>query len=1028
MTTTSSSKDWHILRTTGQRLIFQGLAKLQELITNNEVTVEDLLSRDGKKWKRLGDIAELGGIFAEVARRRSMPFGAYDGPPQTMVMPTMTERQAATLTMPTALERSSATLTMPTAVERSAGTMTMPTYPVPAPSPSQETLDGRDMEYTSKASRAPKDIPPQTLHAVSRAPVVLSEHQKPSASPSALKGVQGFHVREEPVARFAETPKLPFATTAPPEAIERRAAATPTAIRAQKLPDETIEHPISRMPSSTTETGAYIANRPVGSPSGRFSAVKPGVAPSGSFAPKSAEPFPARPASPQIPKGQSGSFPVVPRAMSGAYRVSESSDRQDGEEPLSTLRFHSSVESKPENGPPSTLKTTVERAGAEAPLATVRMTSGRFPAMQSPDGSGSRPYANEDPPEFERSNTLKYGPGQVVADIAATVREMPRVPIPEDDEKQKTTLQGVGAVPSRTRVEAEPIAPYTTNSPSSLVSVSPELLNERPRSSASGALSRSGEYRRVEALKNDDKNLAEPVIHRLTSSPLFEKKQPKPEESPSKPAIEAAPSKPKIEARQKPDDDNWQMGRKSSTEDVEDTFLIPNRKKKSRSPLLIGAVIAGGLALLVARPSFLFGAKDPAVSNPSIQPVNVPKQQQLVADGEAMLWLDDDESLKKAPTKFLQALGIEEDYAPALRGLVLSYTILAQRLTQEHQIETLRAATLSKEEASKLHAILEATQKKGEPASLLKEAAQYTEKLAKSAPNDLDAQTALGEFQFVAQDAALSDTLKKVNQYPGSWQEKWLRALDSSRKDPAKSIALLRELLSQKPEMLRARYQLAVMLLQENKIPEARQEAELILKSNPKHNRASDLLLHWSEPTSEPASAVVEPSTNEPTPTTKTTNDPEQPTKTPRTPSEWVQEGDRKMKAGRTSDAISDYLEASSLDRRHLPAYLKAGDAYMKQKGASSAAYACSQYKSALNISPDNADALYGLAACSLQMGNSNEALKHFQRYIDLYPQGKQSASAEKRIKELTKEKAPQDPPKETPKETPKEPTTSPSN
>src|SRR4051812_23202862 len=70
LSVTASSKDWHIHRAGGQRLSFQGLAALQGLITSGQTTADDLLSRDGKKWKRLGDIGELEGFFAEAAARQ----------------------------------------------------------------------------------------------------------------------------------------------------------------------------------------------------------------------------------------------------------------------------------------------------------------------------------------------------------------------------------------------------------------------------------------------------------------------------------------------------------------------------------------------------------------------------------------------------------------------------------------------------------------------------------------------------------------------------------------------------------------------------------------------------------------------------------------------------------------------------------------------------------------------------------------------------------------------------------------------
>ena len=113
------------------------------------------------------------------------------------------------------------------------------------------------------------------------------------------------------------------------------------------------------------------------------------------------------------------------------------------------------------------------------------------------------------------------------------------------------------------------------------------------------------------------------------------------------------------------------------------------------------------------------------------------------------------------------------------------------------------------------------------------------------------------------------------------------------------------------------------------------------------------------------------------------------------------------MKSGKTSEAIDDYLEAISQDQRHLPAYIKAGDAYMKLKRPD---YACSKYKSALDISTQNADAIFGLATCSAQKGNSSEAQQRLKQYLELYPQGSHAATAQKRLDDLTEKKAPTPP------------------
>jgi tetratricopeptide (TPR) repeat protein len=996
ITTTNSSKDWHILRNTGQRFTFQGLVKLQELIANNEVTVEDLLSRDGKKWKRLGDIAELGGIFAEAKKLRSMPFGSYDGPPQTMLMSTAIPRSSnsppATLNMPSHLERPSST--------------------------NQQELSGRDMEFTSKGARvAPKEAPPQILTAVSTAPVVLSEH-RPVSSPSAIKGVQGFNVREES-SRYSETPKLPFATTAPPEARERLAAVTPLSLKiAAKIPEASFDNYLPQVkpasteskppPTETTSTMQYPSTRaPVlVAPSGRFSALdRSSSSPSGAYLPRTntEQAFPARPASPQIPEGPkapSGIFPSLDRSSSGSYLVEENDEAQP-ETPLSTLRFHTAAETQFSNEPPSTLKMGgFQKAnGAEALRTVARGASGRFPTAASRPDPMMQLSASADHllhAEHEHTETLRMGAGQII-DPTATIPQLPNVVLfDEEEEKQKTTLQGVGSVPARKRAPEEILAPYFSDSPILFTSITttPDPNDTEPKTEplrASSRSSKSSEFsamseRALSGLLASDSpdELSEeppnpPVIRSLLSSPLFEKK-------PSKVDVEPESAAPVLV---KPEDD-WRL---SSKPIVEEAPFV--KEKKTPAWLWVfGLLLLGVLAGLVSKRVFLFHEEKATVTPLPATDVVVPtlsKQQQFTIEGEALLLLDDDESLKKSQSMFLRALGSEENYVPALRGLLLSYTILGVRVEQEQTLETQRLEFLSKEEAAKLQVILEANQKKREQDSLFTEAAQYAEKLsAIIAPQpELATQAALGEFQFATKDKGLPSTLSLVSKFPGSWQENWLLALASSRKDTAKAKSLLAEVTAQRPELLRARYQLAVLLLQDKNISAARQEAEAILKLNPKHARAALLLERWPESASLPAVTPQDPATPVVTPD-----------KGLQTASDWVQEGDRKMKAGKTSDALDAYLEAASQDRRHLPAFLKAGNAYMKLKRPD---YACSQYLFALTIASDNADALFGLSSCSLQMGNQSEAKKRFEQYLSLYPQGTHATAAQKRLDDLNK-------------------------
>ena len=75
---------WMIRLENGEQKTCRELATLQQWIVAGIVTRESLISRSGKTWKRLGDIAELGQYFAIAdearaqARRRSRPASAKE--------------------------------------------------------------------------------------------------------------------------------------------------------------------------------------------------------------------------------------------------------------------------------------------------------------------------------------------------------------------------------------------------------------------------------------------------------------------------------------------------------------------------------------------------------------------------------------------------------------------------------------------------------------------------------------------------------------------------------------------------------------------------------------------------------------------------------------------------------------------------------------------------------------------------------------------------------------------------------------
>ena len=101
----TEQRQWLIRLENGEQKSCRELAMLQQWIVAGVVTRESLISRTGKTWKRLGDIAELGQYFviADEARhtREARPTGKAAGPAGTMLgLGTSTARAAGGTILP----------------------------------------------------------------------------------------------------------------------------------------------------------------------------------------------------------------------------------------------------------------------------------------------------------------------------------------------------------------------------------------------------------------------------------------------------------------------------------------------------------------------------------------------------------------------------------------------------------------------------------------------------------------------------------------------------------------------------------------------------------------------------------------------------------------------------------------------------------------------------------------------------------------------------------------------------------------
>lgn len=906
-------KEWQIQRSSGEILVFQGLATLQEWIVTRKVFREDQISRSGQKWKRLGEIPELQPFFEEAERRRV----------------------AAALRVKPAYEPPAPTLTMPTALPRRSGAF--------------------------EQVRAVNAQEP----AVVTAPVVLSRPATPLPG-MARTGSQPIRVHETPSAQqVVNTPRLPFATTAPPEP----RAQTPlgmrihpgkpqTAIAENSPPDE----PLPGEPLQTLKSRPAPPRRP---------------APNDPQPPKpSATPFPAPRGAATPPPGQLRSLPSSGYAALARQAPAPSSNYSMVRRPES-----------PVMPPPKPRQ-------PEPPTPTLRYSeadNGRPIGLSNAGGAKIAEHAET--PE-ERTSTMRYGaqPSAIPGGIVPSPPELPTARVEAQPARSRSNPSlSLGEARAPVSSQAEPFpampaalestpAPYAATDPALIATDLEEdpntLLDEEPRprlplrpQAPSASPSGEQEPKTVEDL---------PGVRPWSPPPPIAPPQP--------PAAPWAEEPPKSTRRADSSDPSLEIAapRPSSA-----AWLVAG---------LASALLAGLLLAFWLRPAWIFQDSP----TPLAQPGNAERLRELVEAGNAALARDSEDERERARTDFAGALGVEKDHPPALAGLLLLYATQAAQLADDRDLAQRSADRLAasgnEDEIATLKAniaLLNSEEKKARD-----QAQRYAEKLSPLADEPYAVAAAAEYFWAIGDEAQRKDRLARLRDLdPKAWQLDYLDALAQLR-DPllgTQAEEQLRQLLKQHPELIRARYLLARHLEEQGRRPEAIAEAEEILRQNPAHERAARVLARAKQPASEPSSEPELPAPGDPT----------------KTPEEWTKEGNRQLKRGKLNDALTSYLAATSIAPNHLPALLGAGDVYLRQELLDQA---CASYYAAYRLDSSAERAIFGLGECSRSPNTRDEAIARYREYLQKFPSGAQAQEAKRAITALEKAAQKESSAKEDPK------------
>jgi tetratricopeptide (TPR) repeat protein len=179
------------------------------------------------------------------------------------------------------------------------------------------------------------------------------------------------------------------------------------------------------------------------------------------------------------------------------------------------------------------------------------------------------------------------------------------------------------------------------------------------------------------------------------------------------------------------------------------------------------------------------------------------------------------------------------------------------------------------------------------------------------------------------------------------------------------------------PEMVRARYLLAGVLIEQKRPDDAKVHLQRIVQESPGHQLAKDLLATLEKPP-----------------------EPEKP-KVPGQPDTYegcMQKALKLQDKGQAKKALEAYEAALQLQPNDVKAFTGRGYSYfdLGQLGN-----ALKSFRQALKSNPRHGPAIIGLAEVYKDRGDTGSAIEFYQRYLEVLPSGPEAALAERNIKDL---------------------------
>jgi len=393
------------------------------------------------------------------------------------------------------------------------------------------------------------------------------------------------------------------------------------------------------------------------------------------------------------------------------------------------------------------------------------------------------------------------------------------------------------------------------------------------------------------------------------------------------------------------------------------------------------------------------------------------RSEELRIKAQEYYLLDTDQSFVQAASELEKLLGVKEGNSDALALLSQIHATWAQYLRDAALDREDEAEQLEKkgETGAAATARNEAERYREEFRDRLEKAKRFAQEAIKKDPENPEAIRAVADQARLEEDFdKAKETLDRlVGARSQTAETRYLRALlalDMKHDIPA-AVRNITKALENDGSLIRVRYRAARIFAVAGDTGIAKKHLEGILKLNPAHNRARDLLIRidskapivlYAESKDEEEVDAGTVATEEPDEEVK---DVEQ--KKPARAAGGFGMGsvDRMLdravslqERGKNSEAVALFKRVLEEEPRNSEALAGMGYAYMDQGRTGSA---IDSFRRAVSINPRYGPALIGLGEAFSSSGSKELALQYYKKYLDVNPSGPHSYMAKRKVQEL---------------------------